>query len=46
MSKVNEITSASQLQRLLSANKAVIVDFYATWYVPRSLHSAAIQRSD
>lgn len=34
MSKVNEITSASQLQRMLSANKAVIVDFYATWYVP------------
>jgi thiol:disulfide interchange protein len=33
MSKVNEITSASQLQRLLSANKAVIVDFYATWCV-------------
>ena len=36
MSKVNEITSGSQLQRMLSANKAVIVDFYATWYVGTS----------
>jgi len=34
MSKVTDISSSSEFQRILSGNKNVIVDFYATWCGP------------
>jgi thioredoxin 1 len=34
MSKVTDISSAAEFQRILSGNKNVVVDFYATWCGP------------